>query len=146
MYKIIGADQKEYGPLSIDQMREYIAQGRVIATTNVLAEGSDAWQPLSSYPELAAMLPPVGNVPPSVYGTQDGRPLKSKLVAGLLGIFLGWCGVHRFYLGYTTIGVFQIVVTLCTFGYGSLWGFIEGILIIAGRGIITDASGRPLRD
>jgi TM2 domain-containing membrane protein YozV len=70
---------------------------------------------------------------------------KSKLVAGLLGIFVGGFGVHRFYLGYTSIGVAQILVTIFTCGLGSLWGFIEGILILTGS-INTDAEGRPLAD
>jgi len=71
---------------------------------------------------------------------------KSKMAAGLLGIFLGGFGVHRFYLGYTGIGVAQIVVTLITCGAGALWGFIEGILILTGSGITTDAEGRPLTE
>lgn len=69
---------------------------------------------------------------------------KSKLAAGLLGIFLGGFGIHRFYLGYVGIGIVQIIVTLITFGFGALWGFIEGILILAG-GMDKDAQGRPLR-
>ncbi len=68
---------------------------------------------------------------------------KSRLAAGLLGIFLGGLGIHRFYLGYTTIGIIQIVVTIVTLGFGALWGFIEGIVILAG-GINTDAKGLPL--
>ncbi len=71
---------------------------------------------------------------------------KSKLAAGLLGIFVGGFGVHRFYLGYIGIGVAQIFVTLLTFGIGALWGFIEGILILTGAGIKKDAKGRPLRE
>lgn len=71
---------------------------------------------------------------------------KSKLAAGLLGIFLGGFGVHRFYLGYTKMGVIQIIVTLVTCGAGSLWGFIEGILILCGTYITTDANGNPLSD
>lgn len=71
---------------------------------------------------------------------------KSKMVAGLLGIFLGGLGIHRFYLGYTGIGIAQIVVTVLTCGFGSLWGFIEGILILCGNTITTDAAGRPLKD
>lgn len=70
---------------------------------------------------------------------------KSKLTAGLLGIFLGGFGVHRFYLGYTGIGIAQIIVTIITFGVGSLWGFIEGILILCGV-INKDAHGNPLKD
>ena len=84
-------------------------------------------------------------------GAQD-LTLKSKMAAGLLGIFLGWLGVHRFYLGYTGIGVAQLVLGLLgvvtcgiTTGAASIWGLIEGILILTGS-INRDASGRPLRD
>jgi TM2 domain-containing membrane protein YozV len=72
---------------------------------------------------------------------------KSKIVAGLLGIFLGSLGIHRFYLGFTTIGVIQIVVTIVTCGVGAIWGFVEGILYLVGSsGFTTDADGRPLRE
>lgn len=70
---------------------------------------------------------------------------KSKLVAGLLGILLGGIGVHNFYLGNTTRGIIQIVVSFVTCGIGSLWGFIEGIMILTGS-ISTDANGNPLGD
>lgn len=70
---------------------------------------------------------------------------KSKLAAGLLGIFLGAWGIHSFYLGSASKGVAQIVVTIITCGVGALWGFIEGILILAGS-ITTDADGNPLGD
>jgi TM2 domain-containing membrane protein YozV len=75
-----------------------------------------------------------------------GRPLsdKSKLTAGLLGIFLGGFGVGRFYLGYTNIGVLQLVVSVVTCGFGSIWGFIDGIIILIGN--VPDPQGRPLRD
>ncbi len=75
----------------------------------------------------------------------DGEQLKSRLVAGLLGIFLGGLGIHNFYIGFTTRGIIQIVVTLVTCGLGSLWGFIEGILILC-KSINTDAKGRPFTD
>jgi TM2 domain-containing membrane protein YozV len=64
----------------------------------------------------------------------------------LLGIIIGGLGVHRFYLGYTGIGVAQILVTVLTCGAGWVWGLIEGILIIAGTTITTDAEGNPLRE
>ncbi len=73
----------------------------------------------------------------------NGGEQKSKLVAGLLGIFLGGLGIHRFYLGYTLIGVLQIVASLC-FGAGVIWGLIEGICILCGVGITKDAKGNPL--
>ncbi|WP_167510469.1 TM2 domain-containing protein [Paenarthrobacter nitroguajacolicus] len=93
------------------------------------------------------------------YGAQPPLPnpaygypqQKSKIAAGLLGIFLGGLGIHRFYLGYTTIGVIQLVLTIVvgifTFGLIGLWGLIEGIMILAGAEYFRrDAQGVPLRD
>jgi uncharacterized membrane protein len=66
MYKIIGADQKEYGPVSAEQMRQWINEGRVNAQTKVLADGITEWKTLAEVPEfadvLAAKIPPVGAV------------------------------------------------------------------------------------
>ncbi len=70
---------------------------------------------------------------------------KSKMAAGLLGIFLGGWGIHNFYLGYTGKGIAQIIVTILTCGIGALWGLIEGIMILAGS-VTTDANGVPLKD
>lgn len=70
---------------------------------------------------------------------------KSKMAAGLLGIFLGGWGVHNFYLGNTQRAVVQLVLTIVTCGAASLWGFIEGILILCGN-ISTDANGVPLSE
>lgn len=43
--------------------------------------------------------------------TQYGMPVseKSKAAAGILGIFLGYFGVHNFYLGYTKKAIIQLV-------------------------------------
>ena len=75
--------------------------------------------------------------------TPSGNGGKSKMAAGLLGLFLGAWGVHNFYLGNTGRGVAQIIVTIVTCGIGGIWGFIEGILILTGS-INTDANGNPL--
>lgn len=81
---------------------------------------------------------------PAPYGWVEP---KSRLAAGLLGIFLGSLGIHRFYLGYTTLGIVQLLVTLFTFGAGAIWGFVEGIMILAGaQSFRTDARGVPLRE
>lgn len=74
----------------------------------------------------------------------DPAMQKSKLAAGLLGIFLGGFGIHNFYLGYTGKAIAQIFLSLC-FGAGAIWGFVEGILILCGN-INKDANGIPLKD
>lgn len=68
---------------------------------------------------------------------------KSKLVAGLLQIFLGTLGVGRFYLGNVGMGIAQILVTWLTLGFGALWPLIDGIILLAGSPV--DRNGRPLR-
>lgn len=74
---------------------------------------------------------------------------KSKLAAGLLGIFLGTFGVHNFYLGYTGKAVGQLLISLLSCGVLSVvsgvWGLIEGIMILTGS-IDKDADGNLLRD
>lgn len=69
---------------------------------------------------------------------------KSKLVAGLLGVFVGGLGIHNFYLGYTGKAIAQICLSFC-FGIGAIWGLVEGILILVGK-IDKDAKGIPLKD
>ena len=73
------------------------------------------------------------------------KAVKSKKTAALLGIFLGWAGAHRFYLGFYKLGIAQAALTAVTKGAGAVWGFTEGFLIIRDA-IYKDAKGRPLRD
>ena len=74
---------------------------------------------------------------------------KSKMAAGLLGIFLGSFGVHNFYLGYTGKAVAQLLITVLTCGFGSfvsgIWGLVEGIMILSGN-INVDGKNIPLKD
>ena len=73
-----------------------------------------------------------------------GEPVKSRKFAAALSILLGGAGVGRFYLGHYKIGVLQIIATVATLGFGVVWGFIEGVLLLMNR-IIKDAKGRPLK-
>lgn len=57
-----------------------------------------------------------------------------KLAAGLLGIFLGSLGIHKFILGYSGPGLVMLLVTLLTCGLGGavmgVIGLIEGIIYL----------------
>ena len=59
---------------------------------------------------------------------------KDKLAAGLLGIFLGSLGIHKFYLGYKKEGIIMLVVSLVTCGIGAsvmgIIGLVEGIIYL----------------
>lgn len=56
MYKIIGADGNEYGPVTGEQIRQWIAEGRASGQTKVQAEGGTDWQTLAGLPEFADAL------------------------------------------------------------------------------------------
>ncbi|WP_024803867.1 TM2 domain-containing protein [Nocardia sp. BMG51109] len=100
-----------------------------------------------------------GGYPPAPYGQPGGmdpdapfgrnmygEPYsdKSKLVAGLLQLFLGSFGVGRFYLGYPGMAVGQIAVTWLTCGIGGIWPLIDSIMILTGK--VRDQYGRPLQE
>lgn len=73
MYKIIGADGKEYGPITADQLRQWIAEGRVNTQTKILAEGAAEWRQLADFPDFASAVstPPP---PPTLQGI-PGTPM-----------------------------------------------------------------------
>ncbi len=53
-----------------------------------------------------------------------------KIVAGIFAIVLGWAGVHKFILGYTTEGIIQLVIGLLTCGLSNIIGIVEGIIYL----------------
>lgn len=81
--------------------------------------------------------------------TSNNPNAKSKMAAGLFGIFLGSLGVHNFYLGFTGKAVAQLLITVLSCGIlspiSAIWGLIEGIMILAGN-IDKDANDQSLVD
>ena len=74
---------------------------------------------------------------------------KSKLTAGLLGIFLGSLGVHNFYLGFTGKALAQLLMSVLSCGMlaavSGIWGLVEGVMLLSGQ-MNVDAQGNLLRD
>ena len=98
-------------------------------------------------PQMNATM--VNNPAPTVSMNSAVVPGKSRVVAGLLGLFLGSVGAHNFYLGRTGRAVAQLLITvlscfLLSFISG-IWGFIESILILCGN-VQVDGNGNPLKD
>jgi TM2 domain-containing membrane protein YozV len=133
MYKIIGADGREYGPVTVEQVHQWLREGRANAQTKVQPEGSTEWKTLAEIPEFAAAAPAISppTLPPA--GTRLVGADK-KIPAGVCGILLGCLGVHKFVLGYTREGVIMLLITILTCGYGGavmgIIGLIEGIIYL----------------
>ncbi len=97
MYKILGGDGKEYGPVTAENLRQWMAEGRANAQTQVQAEGTGVWVALGSLPEFAAAGTAPGMTP---YASLDPGAARQKalalanpagialMVIGALGI--GW--------------------------------------------------------
>lgn len=79
-----------------------------------------------------------------VFGTAP----KQWIVALLLAFFLGGFGGHNFYLGYTTKGIIQVILTITLIGapISGIWALVEFIMILARSGSYAyDAQGQPLQ-
>ena len=98
MYKILGGDGREYGPVAADVIRQWIAEGRANAQTKVLPEGATEWELLGGVPEFMGALGTV-LAPPGVPGpivapaiAPRNNPLAiAGLVLGILALTLGIC-------------------------------------------------------
>ena len=96
MFKIIGADQKEYGPVTADQINAWILEGRANGQTLVQAIGSSEWKPLSGLAEFATALGVRSSAggPPSLMESKDPSALASAVLAKNVRIEIGQCLSH----------------------------------------------------
>ena len=51
-YKIIGADGKEYGPVALPDMEQWINEGRITGATQVARSDREGWSRAANFPEL----------------------------------------------------------------------------------------------
>lgn len=132
MYKIIGVNGQQYGPVGTEEIRRWIAENRVNAQTHVQAEGTLDWKPLGSLAEFASELKAVP--PPMTPPPANASRASNKIPAGVCGILLGSLGIHKFILGYTGAGLVMLLVTVLTCGIAGavmhLIGLIEGIVYL----------------
>jgi uncharacterized membrane protein len=71
MYRILGGDQQEYGPVSAEQVRQWILEGRANCDTRAQVDGANEWKPLGQFPEFAEAL---AAQTPSRPGPKDSMP------------------------------------------------------------------------
>jgi len=116
MYKIIGADGREYGPVTAEQLREWIAEGRANGQTKAMAEGAAHWKPLIEYPEFAPLLPrlaPPVAVPEPIYMGRSPRTNSMALLGVVLGILSITCGMCCCYgMPFNLLGIICSLVAL----------------------------------
>ncbi len=99
MYKILGGDGKEYGPVTREQLRDWLAQGRINSRTRVNAETSAEWKAAADFPELAELFAaaparPTGQgTPPLISSAPVARPQRGENGLAVLSLVLGLCSL-----------------------------------------------------
>ncbi|GIX49851.1 MAG: hypothetical protein KatS3mg132_045 [Limisphaera sp.] len=91
MYKIIGGDGREYGPVSAEQIRQWVREHRANAETRACQEGANEWKPLREFPEFSDLWPAgpaAGSIPPSPVPPGAGPVAASKVSGPAIGLLI----------------------------------------------------------
>ncbi|WP_084277021.1 TM2 domain-containing protein [Anaerovibrio sp. RM50] len=67
-----------------------------------------------------------GGMAGTAWGLGDEKKLVNKIAYGLLAIFVGGFGIHKFYTGKTMWGI--IYILLCWTGIPAILALVEGII------------------
>jgi hypothetical protein len=119
IYKIIAEDGHEYGPATGEQIRQWIAEGRVEHRTPIFVDGAKDWNFVGLLPEFAGCFaaggapPPIA--PPSRETSTAGRMAKTNsyaqagMIFGILSVAC-CCGFPFGILGlvFSLVGLSQI--------------------------------------
>jgi hypothetical protein len=114
-YRIIGADGKEYGPITPEVLRQWIAEGRADARTRVLAEGTTEWKTLAEVPEVSGLLgaAPAAALPCATMPGAEGPKTNALAVSGMvMGILAVTCGICCYGLPFNVLGIIFSAVSL----------------------------------
>lgn len=161
----------QLGPLTLEQLQDLVAGNVVERSTYVWKPGMPDWVPAAQVTDLSPLfsspaatpppppptmtaLPPTMAMPPAEPPTTSLSPYapglmagygavsdRSRALGGVLQILIP--GVGRLYLGYSAIGITQLLLSFCFIGW--IWSVIDGIIILTG-GVGMDGYGRKLRD
>jgi TM2 domain-containing membrane protein YozV len=149
MYTVIGMDGREYGPVDMATLLQWVNEKRVLPGTMVRDVTTGQVRAAGQMPALQAAFsgppmiqPTIGfgspyTIPSSAYSVPMGIRDK-RLAAGICGILLGAFGVHKFIIGQPRAGAIMLATTilggLLTSGLAAIAmnviGIIEGVFYL----------------
>ena len=148
MYRIIGSDGSEYGPVDAEQIKRWLADGRVNLQSKVLAEGATEWRPLAEFPELAGSTPmqhtspstsPARTINATAAAQQVSGPATGLIVTAILGFvvqgFFVLVNVFGLSLGFLDTSPDAMAINLFSGTMGlftNVVGIAIGVVILLG--------------
>ena len=96
-----------------DDLAQYCTQ----CQTPLTSIGGSGYQPMQS-------------VHPGAVTDWKAMGADKKVTAGICAILVGWLGVHKFILGYTTEGIIQLALGIVTCGITNILSIIEGVIYL----------------
>ncbi|GEM_PF-4692851 len=142
MYAVVGTDGVVYGPVAVGTLYEWIAQGRLVPTSELIdrqgrrlsasmapeLQGAFQVQASAAYPRPDPYAIPMAYLPSS----------KKKSTAMWLAFLLGFVGAHRFYLGHKASGAAMLVLNLAVFCFVNDVGVAIMLAIVTTVWLIVD--------
>jgi hypothetical protein len=112
-YKLNGTDGNEYGPVTLEQARDWAKEGRLAGSTQVLRSDQNAWSTASALPELG-VADHAASLPGQALDAAEAEDLDKKIKTG--GAWLYWIA---------GLSIVNSVIILS----GSNWGFVLGLTL-----------------
>jgi hypothetical protein len=129
MFKILGADGREYGPVAVDQIKRWIAEGRANRETMAQLAGEQGWKPLGQYAELADVF---GVPPPATGGAPSpGAPVLGSPAAAPGGVVQGGADARARTKAQQMVAG-PAIALMVTAGLGITLGLLGLVLTLAG--------------
>ena len=144
-YQVVGADGQVYGPVSLEELRQWAQEGRINETTQLYRSDQTAWQPAAAFPELGLPAATPSAAPAAVrVVTPTATPASAAPIAAAgpspasLAPVLQQVksGAGWFYW----IAGLSLVNTIASLS-GSGWGFIIGLGVTQVFDAIAGAAG-----
>jgi hypothetical protein len=112
MFRIIGGDGREYGPVTADQLRQWLTEGRLNGETPARREADAGWLTLRQLPELASFFqapPPLPSTPPPPLDSSLGKIIPYRNGPALAAYY---CGI------FALIPLLGLVLGIVAYGFG----------------------------
>jgi len=139
MYRLIGSDQKTYGPVNARTVQQWIDEHRLIASSLIQAEGSAEWRPVSSFPEFKVELPPPPVEAPPPVQPQPAQPAPLQPQPAPIAPTALPQGNSLASLG-LVLGILSVIPCCC--GFPGYIGLIVSIFALNQANALPDKQGK----